>query len=129
MSAPDLKPWSLRPLGTGLIILFIVFFGAVAGLMVYTLPIMQVTMLSKGLIFLLAIAGVGCSLTLFMWTRYWASVAWETSFWRFITEPAPPDSHPEALLAWRWGRRYMVCWAVMLLSMILIPLVEHVANR
>jgi hypothetical protein len=129
MNAPDLKPWSLRPLGTGLVVLFVAFLAAVAGLMAYTLPTMQATLVSKGLIFILVMSALGCALTLFMWTRYWPDVAWDTSFWRFISEPAPPENYPEALQAWRWGRRYMACWILILLSMLLIPVVEHFADR
>jgi hypothetical protein len=110
-------------------VLFLLFFAVIAGLMIVTLPIMQVTLVSKGLILVLAMSGLGCALGFFMWTRYWPDVAWDTSFLRFIREPPPPESYPQALQAWRWGRRYMACWIAMMLSMFLIPVVEHFAAK
>ena len=128
MSAHNLKPWSLRPLGGAVLALFCMFFAGIAWLMIYALPSMRVTLLSKGLILVVALSGLGFALTLLMWRRYWSEVAWDTSFWTFVTGPAPPDAYPEAVQAWRWGRRCMHLWFLLMVSMVLIALVEALAN-
>jgi hypothetical protein len=126
MSVRDLKPWSLRPLGRALVVLFCVFTAAVLTLMICALPNMRISVVSKGLVALGAVGGLGFALTLLMWHRYWPEVGWDVGFWDFITGPKPTDAYPEAVQAWLWGRRCMHCWFAMVFSVILIPLVETV---
>jgi hypothetical protein len=126
MSAPNLKPWSLRPLGIAGVILFCIFTVAVVTLMIYALPTMRIRVLSKVLFVIGAVATLGFVLTLAMWHRYWKEVAWDIGFWPFITGPAPSDAYPEAIQAWLWGRRSMHCWFIMVVSVTLIPFVETV---
>jgi hypothetical protein len=100
MSAPNLKPWSLRPLGIAGVILFCIFTVAVVTLMIHALPTMRIRVLSKVLFVIGAVATLGFALTLAMWHRHWKEVARDIGFWLFITGPAPSDAYPEAIQAW-----------------------------
>ena len=125
MTARNLKPWSLRPLGVAVFVLFCAFTVVVLTLVVRALPNLPITVLSKALIMVAALAILGFLFTLAMWHRYWKDVGWEIGFWPFISGPAPSDAHPEAVQAWLWGRRSMHCWFVMAACIVLVPLVEN----
>jgi hypothetical protein len=123
----SLTPWSFRPLWSGLGILFVLFFVVIAVLMILHAPALEVTVVSKLLVIVLAIAGVGGAVSTFMWGRYWREVQWDGDFWAFVAGAAP--EYEEAQGAWRWGRRFVVFWVVILFSVAAISLIEIVAGN
>jgi hypothetical protein len=127
VTGPGLKPWSLAPLVTVLAAAMVALMAFVGTLMVVAAPSLDVTVVSKGFILLLAIAGIGCAVSTAMWTRYWREVQWDVGFWTFIS--GPPPEYDEARLAWQWGRRFAMCWIVLMLCVFGVPVVEQLAQK
>ena len=127
MSEPNLKPWTLGPLATAVLGGIVLFFVAIAVLMISTAPSLQAALATKLLIVVLAGAGVGCAVSTLMWSRHWKHVQWNESFWAFVS--GPPPEYEEAALAWRWGRRSRVFWLLMAGAMIGIIVIERVSGR
>jgi hypothetical protein len=124
VSGTNLKPWNL---GSVFPALFVILFGTIAVFMIISAPSLKVTFISKVLVVLLAVAGVAAAVSTFMWSRYWRHVQWDDSFWAFVSGPIP--EYEEAQLAWRWGRRFRLSWAVLMVTTFSIPLVEILAKR
>ncbi len=116
MKTQNLKPWSLRWLGKTFLYAFFVFMAVILALMLGTLGQLKAGVAVKVCTVLLAIGMVGCGVSLQKWTRYWPDVAWDISFFRFISEPPPPEDYKEARQAWVWGRRYMVSWLIVIIA-------------
>jgi hypothetical protein len=127
MSELNPKSWSVGPIWTVLLALFVVFFTAIATTMLVAAPSLQVTLVSKILIMILAVAGVMAAVSTMMWSRYWRQVQWDVSFWAFVS--GPPPEYNEALLAWHWGRRFRLSWIVIMLCIFGVPVVEECAKR
>jgi hypothetical protein len=95
--------------------------------MIMTVPSMKATLVGKALMIVLAVAGIGSAVSTLMWSRYWRQVQWDTGLWAFIS--GPPPEYGEALLAWRWGRRFRICWIVLMVCVFGVPIVEEIAKR
>ena len=126
MNSDPLKPWSLAPFVTGLLVLFVGFVGGIGVLMVVMAPSSNATTISKILIVVLAASVLGGAISTLMWSRYWRHVQWEVGFREFVS--GPPPEYPEALLAWCWGRRFRFCWLFTVFTMGAIVLAEAVAG-
>jgi hypothetical protein len=127
VGGPSLKPWSFGPIWTVLLTAFVLFFTVITTFMIGAAPSLKVTLLSKLLIMVLAVAGVTAAVSTLMWSRYWRQVQWDVSFWAFVS--GPPPEYDEALLAWRWGRRFRLSWIVIMLCVFGVPVVEEIAKR
>ncbi len=127
MNGRDLKPWTFAPVVTAILIVAVLFVGGVGAFMVTAAPSLKVTLVSKLLVVLLAVVGTGGAVSTLMWSRHWRHVQWEGSFRDFVSGPPPP--YEEALRAWRWGRRFQLCWKVTMASMAMIAVVELVAGN
>ena len=127
MTKESLKPWTFAPVVTAFFVLFVLFNGGMGVLTFVALPSLKVTLVTKVLIVVLILSGVGGTVSLFMWRRYWRQVQWESTFWAFVS--GPPPQYEEALLAWRWGRRSRMCWILTMATIGAIVATEGLAGN
>jgi hypothetical protein len=127
MTDNPLKPWSLAPLVTALLVLFALFTGGMGLLTLVAIPSLTATAATKALMVLLVASAMGGAVSTLMWNRYWRQVQWDVGFWAFVSGPAP--EYEEALLAWRWGRRFRLCWIVTMIAIGAIVLAEVLAGH
>lgn len=117
----------LGPIHTVVHLAFLAFFGGIAALLVFTAPSLNATLGTKVLVVVLAVAGVVASISTMMWTRYRQHVRLDGSIWQFVLGPAPDSGN--ALLAWRWGRRFCAAWIIMVVCVGGTVVVEMLAER
>jgi hypothetical protein len=127
MTNDPLKPWSLAPVVTVLLVMFVLFMSGIGVLTLVATPSIKATAATKALIVVGVASGIGGAISTIMWSHYWRQVQWEVGFWEFVSGPAP--EYEEALLAWRWGRRFRLCWIVTIFTMGAIVLAEVVAGH
>jgi hypothetical protein len=125
--ADKLRPWRLGWQVDVLLGLFALGGAASTAAIVAMWPTLRATVWSKVLIVPLGlswISGVVCTI---MWRRLWQHVAWDVTFSQFVS--APPPEYPEALAAWRWGRRLRLSWWSVMTGMGLIAAIEKLAGN
>jgi len=127
MTNDPLKPWSLAPVVTGFLVLWVVFISGIGVCMLVATPSLKATAPTKAIIVALVASAIGGAISTLMWSRYWREVQWEVGFWAFVSGPAP--KYEEALLAWRWARRLRLCWIVTMIAMGAIALAEVLAGN
>jgi hypothetical protein len=127
MSDDPLKPWSVTPLVTAFLVLWVVFVSGISVFMLVASPSLKATAATKAIIVVLAASAIGGSISTLMWSRHWRRVQWQGGFWAFVSGPAP--EYEEARRAWLWGRRFRLCWIVTMLSMAAIVLAEMLAGN
>jgi hypothetical protein len=121
------KPWRLTCLGDLVLVGFLAFTVGIAGLMVRSVRTLQATLLTKGVVLVLALAVVAFVVATMMWRRYWRRVAWEVGFWAFIFGPEP--EYEDARLAWLWGRRCHYLWLLIMVCVFAVPAIETLAGK
>jgi hypothetical protein len=119
--------WSLEPLWDLLFGLLVLFFVGIGLLMVVTIGSVHASPVTKLLMVVLALSGASSAVCTFMWRRSWRHVGWDTTFSDFVSEP-PPD-YPEALVAWRWGRRFRWSWRMTAGALVTIAAIEVASGR
>lgn len=127
MTNHPLKPWSLAPVVTVFLVMFVLFISGIGVLTLVTTPSLKATAATKALIAVGVASAIGGAISTLMWSRYWRQVQGEVGFWAFVSGPAP--EYKEALLAWRWGRRFRLCWIVTMIAMGAIVLAEVLAGH
>lgn len=127
MSDGPLKPWSLAPLLTACLVLFVLFTSGLGILTLLSSPSLKATAATKLLLVILVASGIGGAVSTLMWSRYWRQVQWDVGFWAFVSGPAP--EYEDALLAWRWGRRFRLCWIITIIAMGTIVLAERLGGN
>jgi hypothetical protein len=111
MSKNDLRPWSLRPLGTAALAGFVAWEVGKAGLTAYGLRFSDLPLYSKFLTLLFLISVVGAALTLFMWYRSSPGVSLGSIVSRLALGGVPPSpDYADNVEAWHWARWCRAFW-------------------
>ena len=112
---------------TALPLVFLLFIGGIAVLMVVVSPSLKATPVTKGLVVVLAGSVVGGAISTLMWSIRWQRIAPEVRASQLAAGASP--TNPDSLLAWRWRRRFRVCWILTMLTMAAIVLSETLAGH
>jgi hypothetical protein len=121
------KPWSGATVFRGCLFVPVFFIVGVGLFMLSMLPSLHATLATKALVVVLVAAVIGCAVATIMLSRVSRHVSLEGGLWKFLSG-APPE-YPEALSAWRWGRRFRVCWMAAAAAMGAIALTEVLAGN
>lgn len=123
----DLRPWRLSSVGTVMFAAFALFICGIAVVMLSLVPRMHVAPIARLFVVTLCLSEIGYIVCFLMWRRYWRHVGWDIGFVSFIRGPEP--DYEEAKGAWRWGRRMVVCWMILLISLLGVPVVQTLVDR
>lgn len=124
--ADPLKPWT-GFLATAFLAAFVLFTALIAVLMIVTAPSLKATVVTKGLVVVLAASGVGAAISTLMWSLRWRRIEPQVRLSQFVRGTIPTD--PQALVAWRWRRRFRLCWVLTMLTMVGIVIAESLAGH